>query len=54
MIVFDVVVNGERVETIRPSNQRPKEMYWFMVDRMHDFRSKYGNNVSFCKRYVYP
>ncbi|WP_438444236.1 mechanosensitive ion channel protein MscL [Gorillibacterium sp. sgz5001074] len=50
MIVLDVVVDGTRVETVRPANQRPQELYWIMVDLMDRLQSKYGTNVSLYRR----
>lgn len=54
MVVFDVVVDGKVVQTIRPLNQRPREMYWFMVDQMQKITAIYGNRASVHRRVVYP
>jgi hypothetical protein len=53
LIVLDVVVKGVRVETVRPANQRPQEMYWMMVDLLHTLRSKYGDDVTLHRRVEY-
>ncbi|MDF2937071.1 MAG: hypothetical protein K0Q90_2444 [Paenibacillaceae bacterium] len=53
MIVLDVVVNGVRIDTVRPANQRPREMYWMMVDLLQNLRAKYGENVSLHRRFEY-
>jgi len=53
MIVYEVVVGGKHVETIRPLNQRPKEMFWYMVDRMDHIRMKYGSEACLYRRFVY-
>lgn len=54
MIVYDVAVNGQLIQTIKPANQRPNEMYWFMVDQIQSFRKKYGTEVTVYRRFVYP
>lgn len=54
MVVYDVVVDGKIVQTIRPLNQRPKEMYWYMVDQMHRITAVYGNRASVYRRILYP
>jgi hypothetical protein len=53
MIVLDVVVNGVRIDTVKPANQRPREMYWMMVDLLQTLRSTYGDNVSLHRRVEY-
>jgi hypothetical protein len=50
MVVFDVVVNGQIQETLRPSNQNRTEMYWFMVDRIPALEKKYGYAYTICRR----
>lgn len=52
-IVYDVVVNGLVAETIEPSNQRFREMYWFMVDRVDELKTKYNNNFELFRRVKY-
>lgn len=54
MVVYDVTVNGQWIETIRPINQRPQEMYWFMVDQIQNMRKKYGTEVAVYRRFIYP
>lgn len=53
MIVFDVMVDGQHVDTVKPTNQRPREMYWIMVDHIHNLRTKHGNNVSLHRRIIH-
>ncbi|MDF2925019.1 MAG: hypothetical protein K0R57_3933 [Paenibacillaceae bacterium] len=53
MIVLDVVVNGVHLETVRPVNQRPREMYWLMVDLLHTLRCQYGEDVTLHRRVEY-
>lgn len=53
MIVLDVVVNGVRVDTVKPVNQRPREMYWMMVDLLHSLQAQYGDNVTLHRRVEY-
>jgi hypothetical protein len=52
MVVFDVVVNGEIKETLKPENQRLREMYWFMVDQMQVLTVKYGSTFKVHKRII--
>lgn len=53
MVVFDVTVDGVLKETIRPANQRLREMYWCVVDRFEQLKVKYGDNISVQRRIVY-
>jgi hypothetical protein len=50
MIVLDVVVNGKCVDTVRPANQRPKELYWIMVDLKERLENEYGTGVTLFRR----
>lgn len=50
MIVLDVVVSGKVVETVRPVNQRPQDLYWIMVDLMEHLQHKYGGSVRLYRR----
>jgi hypothetical protein len=52
MIVFDVVLHGRIQETLRPVNQRHREIYWFIVDRIPSLKQKYGLDMTICRRVV--
>jgi hypothetical protein len=53
MVVYDIVVNGELKETIRPINQRLKDMYWYMIDQMDVMRGKYEGEIKVFRRNTY-
>lgn len=53
MVVFDVVVNGEVKETIRPINQRLKSVYKYVKDQIELMQVKYGNNIIVNRRIMY-
>ncbi|TBL78217.1 mechanosensitive ion channel protein MscL [Paenibacillus thalictri] len=53
MLVFDIVVNGEVKETVKPMSQRMKDILVTMQEKMKDVKAKYGhhgNNVQVKKR----
>ncbi len=52
MVVYDIILDGEVKETIIPSNQRLKEMYWLMVDQIPLLRMKYGADISIKRRFM--
>ena len=53
MIVYDIVLNGEIKETIKPRKNRLKEIYAFMLDQSKLMKAKYGDNVKIKGRMVY-
>ncbi|QAY68166.1 mechanosensitive ion channel protein MscL [Paenibacillus protaetiae] len=53
MIVFDVIVNGEVKETIKPLNQKLKDIYLFMQKESHGLTQKYGANIYLNRRMEY-
>ncbi len=53
MIVYDIVVNGEVKETIKPHKSRLKEIYAYMLEQSKLMRNKYGDNVKIKGRIVY-
>ncbi|MGO4270072.1 mechanosensitive ion channel protein MscL [Paenibacillus sp. TAF58] len=53
MIVYDIVLNGEIKETIKPRKNRLKEIYAFMVEQSKLMKAKYGDNVKIKGRMVY-
>jgi hypothetical protein len=52
MVVFDVIVNGQIKETLKPANQRLREMHWFMVDHIQIMKEKYGDNFQISRRII--
>jgi hypothetical protein len=52
-VVYDVVVNGEVKETIKPMNKRLKNMYSYMMEQIVVMKLKYGNTVIVNRRIVY-
>ncbi|MEC0145055.1 MULTISPECIES: mechanosensitive ion channel protein MscL [Paenibacillus] len=53
MIVYDIVLNGEIKETIKPRKNRLKEIYAFMLEQSKLMKAKYGDNVKIKGRMVY-
>ncbi|NEW08483.1 mechanosensitive ion channel protein MscL [Paenibacillus sp. SYP-B3998] len=53
MIVYDIVVNGEIKETIKPRKNRLKEIYAYMLEQSKLMKVKYGENVKIKGRMVY-
>jgi hypothetical protein len=53
MIVYDIVLNGEIKETIKPKKNRLKEIYSYMLDQTKLMKAKYGENVKIKGRIVY-
>lgn len=52
MIVFDVVVNNEIKETIKPASQNLHDIHWCMVDRVEELKVKYGDAFIVFRRLV--
>ncbi|MFF2483293.1 mechanosensitive ion channel protein MscL [Paenibacillus sp. NPDC058071] len=53
MIVFDVIVDGEVKETIKPSNLRLKEIYAFMQKEALRLQERYAGSFSIHRRLEY-
>jgi hypothetical protein len=53
MVVFDVVLNGEVKETIKPINQRLKDVYSYVKDQIELMKLKYGKGIIVNRRIVY-
>ncbi|TXK84325.1 mechanosensitive ion channel protein MscL [Paenibacillus sp. N3.4] len=53
MIVYDIVLNGEIKETIKPHKNRLKEIYAYMLEQSKVMKAKYGENVKIKGRMVY-
>ncbi|SDO44384.1 hypothetical protein SAMN04487897_11473 [Paenibacillus sp. yr247] len=53
LIVYDIVLNGEIKETIKPRKNRLKEIYTFMLEQTKLMKAKYGDNVKIKGRIVY-
>jgi hypothetical protein len=53
VVVYDVVVNGEVKETIKPMNQRLKNIYIYVKEQIELMKEKYGNGIIVNRRIVY-
>lgn len=53
IIVFDVMVNGEVKETIKPINKRLKNIYAYVKEQIKVMKMKYGNGIVVKRRIVY-
>jgi hypothetical protein len=53
VVVYDVVVNGEVKESIRPVNQRLKNVYVYVKEQIELMKLKYGNGIIINRRIVY-
>jgi hypothetical protein len=53
MVVFDVVVNGVVIETIKPKTQKLKAMVEFVKEHMIILKQKHGNNFIINRRFIY-
>jgi hypothetical protein len=53
MIVYDIILNGEIKETIKPRKNRLKEIYAYMQEQSKLMRIKYGDNVKILRRIIY-
>jgi len=53
VIVFDVVVNGQTVTTLRPQTARLKELRLFLKEEAKLLIEKYGHNVYLNRRFEY-
>jgi hypothetical protein len=53
MVVFDIVVNGEVKETIKPKTQKLKAMLEFVKEQVKIMKQKYGNNIVINRRLIY-
>jgi hypothetical protein len=53
VIVYDIVVNGEVKETIKPRINRLKEIYTFMIEQSKLMKKKYGENITIKRRILY-
>ncbi|MBP1992012.1 mechanosensitive ion channel protein MscL [Paenibacillus eucommiae] len=53
MVVYDIVLNGEIKETIKPLRKSLKEIYAYMLEQSKLMKDKYGENVKIKGRMVY-
>jgi hypothetical protein len=53
MLVYDIVLNGEIKETIKPRKKSLKEIYAYMTEQSKLMKVKYGNNVKIKGRMIY-
>lgn len=53
MIVYDVIVNGQKIDTLRPMTSRLKELRQFIEQQFSLLEEKYGSNVHLSRRFEY-
>jgi 2-polyprenyl-3-methyl-5-hydroxy-6-metoxy-1,4-benzoquinol methylase len=53
MVVFDVIVNGEVIETIKPKTQKLKAMVEMVKEQMVILKRKHGSNFIINRRFIY-
>jgi hypothetical protein len=53
MIVYDIILNGEIQETIKPRKNRLKEIYDYMQEQTKLMKIKYGENIKISRRVIY-
>ncbi|GAB6990568.1 hypothetical protein [Paenibacillus pini] len=53
MIVYDVIVDGEVKETIKPLNQRLQAIYTFVSEEAKLMTKKYKGTVYLNRRIIY-
>jgi hypothetical protein len=53
VIVYDIVLNGEVKETIKPIKKSLKEIYAYMLEQTKLMKAKYGENVKVKGRMIY-
>lgn len=53
VIVFDVMVDGEVKETIKPMNVKLKLIYDYVLAETQLMKEKYGNNIYLNRRMEY-
>jgi hypothetical protein len=53
VVVYDVVVDGEVKETIKPVSQRLKDVYTYVKDQIAMMKEKYGSGIIVNRRIVY-
>lgn len=53
MIVFDVIVDGEKIDTLRPMTSRLRELQMFIDHQFQKLVEKYGANVYLSRRFEY-
>lgn len=53
MVVYDVIVNGEIKETIKPLNQRLQFIIAYVTEEARLMSRKYGTTVYLSRRIIY-
>jgi hypothetical protein len=53
MVVFDVIIDGEVIETIKPKIQKLKIMVEYVKEQMLIMKQKHGNNIIITRRLIY-
>lgn len=52
-IVFDVLVDGKRQETLRPDKLKLNELRYYVKSEAARLIQKYGSNVALSRRFEY-
>jgi hypothetical protein len=53
LVEYDVVLNGEVKETIKPINQKLKDVYTYVREQIEMMKVKYGSGITVNRRIVY-
>jgi hypothetical protein len=53
MVVFDIIVNGVVIDTIKPKSQKLKVMIDFVKEQMIIMKRKHGKNIIINRRFIY-
>lgn len=53
MVVYDVIVNGKKIDTLRPMTSRLKELRQFIEQQFLMLEEQYGTDVRLDRRFEY-
>jgi len=53
MIIFDVFVNGKKIDELHPRTSSLRELRHFIEEQMNKLQKQYGAQVYLNRRYVY-
>lgn len=53
MIVFDVIVDGQKIDTLRPMTSRLRDLRMFIDYQFQQLVEKYGASVYLSRRFEY-
>lgn len=53
MIVFDVIVDGKKIDTLRPMAFRLRELKMYIDQQFQLLVEQYGSNVYLSRRFEY-